>query len=163
MAHAAPCLGPGWHTFLAEFAAPPPKVPLLSAASWAPASCHPPRRPLTAHPWSIPPGAWGPLRSGTSAPPLHQPGPAPPGQPQIPAQKEGLGSEGQRGENSSNPAQAKALWWAFIYAGPQPSAPFPPHLSFTRSSLAGWGPCSVLSQQLAGPSCSTYRANYVTV
>ena len=58
------------------------------AWAWAPL----PRHPLTACPWSTPPGARGPLRPGTPAPPRHQPGPAPPGRPQLQARKVGLGT-----------------------------------------------------------------------
>lgn len=53
--------------------------------------------PLTARPWSIPPGVWGPLRSGTPAPPLHQPVPPPPGQPRLQAPQVGLAEKGLGG------------------------------------------------------------------
>ena len=61
--------------------------------------------PLTARPWAIPPGVWGPPRSGTPAPPLHQPGPPPPGQPRLQAPQVGLAEKGSGGcgEKSSAP------------------------------------------------------------
>lgn len=79
-------LGGTCHTCqsLSEFNFPQPQHPPTST-----------RRSLTAHPWSTPLGAWVPLRSDTPAPHQHQPGPAPPGQRQLPAQKEELvGGEG---------------------------------------------------------------------
>lgn len=101
------CLGPGWLTqrpsnpIPAEFTSPedPPTTHTLHLA-------HATRQgPLTAHPWSIPPGVWGPRRSGTPAPPLYQPGPPPPGQPRLQAPQVGLAEKGLGGcgEKSSAP------------------------------------------------------------
>ena len=82
--------------------------------------------PLTAHPWSIPPGVWGPPRSGTPALPLHQPGPPPPGQPRLQAPKVELGSrkgwEGGGGEKTSGPT-IPACPRAFACAGSLPAHP----------------------------------------
>ena len=98
---------------------------------------HLPGRPLTARPWSIPPGAWGPPRSGTPAPPLHRPGPAPPpGQPRLPSRKEGLGGRGQK---VLKPCTGKGPGAGLCLCG-SPGAPFPPLRSMTRSSLADQDP-----------------------
>lgn len=64
---------------------------------------------LTAHPWSIPSGVWGPPRSGTPAPPLHQPGPAPPEQPRLQARKVGLGARKGGGRKILNPYKPRLL------------------------------------------------------
>lgn len=82
--------------------------------------------PLTARPWSTPPGVWGPPRSGTPALPLRQPGPPPPGQPRLQAPKVELGSrkgwEGGGGEKTSGPT-IPACPMAFACAGSLPAQP----------------------------------------
>lgn len=87
----------------------------FSQASLTPCPAPPPlRESLTAHPWSTPPGAWEPLWPDSPTPHRHQPGPAPPEQPQLPARREGLrvGREVSGGDASAiHPADHRMVPW----------------------------------------------------
>ena len=121
------CLGPGWLTQCASNPIPAefhlPRGPHTRTLNPVQATR---QGPLTARPWSIPPGVWGPLRSGTPAPPLHQPVPPPPGQPRLQTPKVELGSRkgwtGGGGEKTSAPT-IPACPRAFACADPLPAHP----------------------------------------